>query len=81
MFEYAVDRHRHPQLPHGFQSRERNWNRPDFRTEGRWESESHGSPRISEGAAVNPCLDRSVHLLALGQDKGSAQGVPHGRDV
>lgn len=74
MFE---DRHRHPQPPHGFQ----NWNRPDLRTEGRWEPESHGSPRKSEGAAVKPCLDRSLQLLALGQDRGSAQGVPHERDV
>jgi hypothetical protein len=77
MLDFAVDRH--PQLPRWFQSRE--WNRPGFRTEGRWESESHGSPKILEGAAVKPCQDRSVHLLALGQDRGSAQGVPHGRDV
>ena len=83
MFEHAVDhhRHRHRQLPHGFQSREKNWIRPDFLTEGRWESESHGSPRISEGPGVKPYLDRSVHLLALGQDRGSAQGAPYEQDV
>ena len=83
MLEFAADRHhhRHPQFPHGFQSRERNLDRPDFQTEGRWGSESHGPPRISEGAAVKPCLDRLVHLLALGQDRGSAQGVPYGRDA
>ena len=78
MFE---DRRRHFQLPHGFQSHERDCNQPDLQTEGRWESESHGSARISEGAVVKPCLDRLVHLLALGQDRDSGQGVPHGRGV